>query len=45
MLLDSNFRERGSRISDFGIGKTDQRSGFPAGVQLIGSSGPENDNI
>jgi hypothetical protein len=45
MLLDLNFREGGSRISGFRIGKTDQRSGFLAGVQLFGSSGAENDNI
>jgi hypothetical protein len=45
MLLDLNFREGGNRISDFGIGKTDQRFGFPAGVQLFGSSSAENDNI
>jgi hypothetical protein len=45
VLFDSDFRKRGSRFGIFGIGKTDQGSGFLTGVQLFGTSGAENDGI
>jgi hypothetical protein len=37
--------KRGSRTGIFGIGKTDQGSGFPAGVQFFGASGTKDDGI
>jgi hypothetical protein len=44
MLLDTDFREEGSRVGIFGITEADQRSGFPVGVYLFGVFGAEANN-
>jgi hypothetical protein len=37
VLLDTDFKEGGSRVGIFGITKADQGSGFPIGVYLFGA--------
>jgi hypothetical protein len=44
MLLNTDFRERSSRIGIIGIIEADQISGFSIGVHLFGASGLEADN-
>jgi hypothetical protein len=44
MLLNTDFRERSSRIGIIGIIEADQRSGFSIGIHLFGASGPEADD-
>jgi hypothetical protein len=44
MLLNLDFRERGSQVGIIGVIEADQRSGFSIGVHLFGASGLEIDD-
>jgi hypothetical protein len=44
MLLNTDFREKSSRIGIIGIIEAGQRSGFSIGIHLFGAFGPEADH-